>query len=121
MNFEVEYSEDDGFVRITVYAALTRELHMEIAGVAIPAAKKAGVTNYLVDNSRVRYIAPPFEQFQTAYDGMEEFELEKGSRTALIVSPGDISHDFTLLLYNRAGFECEKFTDEKEAIDWLMR
>lgn len=108
-------------MRVTVYSPVTRELHVEIAGVSIPTGKREGVTRYLVDNSRVRYVAEPFDQFQVAYEEMDSFELEKGSKTAVLVSPGDISHDFMKLLFNRAGFECETFTSEEEAINWLMQ
>ena len=95
------------------------ELEREFASEAIDTAIREGVTLYLADVREAPNVASTFNQFNLAYEELPIMNLHKGSKIALLVSPDDLSHDFIEILFRNAGYVCQRFVDEDEAIGWL--
>lgn len=57
--------------------------------------------------------------YDFAYKDLEDMHVDRGTKSAVLVSPGDDSHDFVMIAIRNAGFNGRKFTDEAAAIAWL--
>lgn len=119
MKYEIAFSGDEGFVRITVYELITADLERSFAKEAITAAKQNGVLRYLVDVRGVRNVASPLDQYSFAYEDMASLGLDRRARIAVLVGQDDHSHDFIETVFRNAGRTCQLFVDEDDASNWL--
>jgi len=119
MEYRVAVSPDGPWIEITIHAPVTAEVERHFATEAVAAAKAHDLTDFLVDATRTANIAETFEQYQFAYRDVKGLDLDKNARIAVLVSPGDASHDFIETLLRNAGFSCRSFRDRDAAYAWL--
>ena len=58
--------------------------------------------------------------FNFAYHHIRQLNLPKDIRAAIVVSPGDDSHNFQKMVASNAGYAIELFEDQESAVDWLL-
>ena len=119
MNYEVTLSAAEELVRITVHEPITAELQQAFAFEAITLATKHGIRRYLADVRHAPNVAGTYDQFVLADEDLKRFELAGNSKIAILVRAQDLSHDFIELAFRNSGYECRKFLDEEEALEWL--
>ena len=82
--------------------------------------KKLGINRYLVDVTEARNVDNTFEKYNFAYKDMkQEPAIDKAARVAILVSPGDHSHDFIETVTRNIGLDVTLFTDRQKAIEYL--
>jgi len=121
MKYEIAFSADAGFVRITVHESITADLERDFVKEAIAAAKQNGVSRYLVDVREASNVASTVDQYRLAYEDTTRFGLDSTSKIAVLVRQADHSHDFIETVFRNAGHNCQLFVDEDDASDWLRQ
>ena len=119
MDYQIEPSKENGFVKIKVYKSITADLEKFFAKEAIDVACRNRLLNYYVDVRGVPNVANTLDQYRLAYENMNNFGLDGKSKIAVVHSQNDHSHDFIETVFRNAGYNCKLFTNEGEAYDWL--
>jgi hypothetical protein len=104
-----------------VFEPIDADLAREFAERAIKVAKEASVDRFLVDVRGAPNVASTSNHYWFAYEDMARFKLEPSSRIAILADPDDSSHDFIATVFLNAGFQCQRFSDEGQALLWLGR
>ena len=120
MDYEIDHIAETGIVRIKVNEPITAELVLSFTKDAINTAGQHGSLRYLVDVRRAKNVTGTCDQYSLAYEEMERLGLDRASRIAVLISPGDTSHDFIETVFRNAGYDCQLFLEEGEADAWLM-
>jgi len=119
MDYKIDFSTENGFVRIKVHNSITADLERSFAKEAIETASKNGVLNYYADVRGVKNVTSIIDQYTLAYEEMASFRLDRKSKIAIVHSLDDHSHDFIEVVFRNAGYSCKLFVSEDEAYDWL--
>lgn len=119
MEFEVYLSESKKFVVCRPFVPVTMELARTMAAAIAKIAEETGVLDRLVDNRQVYSAMSVTDSYDIAYKGLEEMEIDRSTKVALLHNTSDTSHDFACLAARNAGFNVRSFADEAEAIEWL--
>ncbi|MFH1851544.1 MAG: hypothetical protein ABIA75_04300 [Candidatus Neomarinimicrobiota bacterium] len=106
-------------IRIDVSTPISYTVQREFAREAIRLAQQNNLTRYLVDVTRVFNQASFAELYNFAYSDMKILDLDKTTRVAILTAPDDISHNFIETVFLNAGYNCQRFTEEAAALDWL--
>lgn len=121
MKYEISLSDDGSYLHIRLFQSITAELERIFAEEAINAARGKGILRYFADVRGIKNVADPAEKYVLANEEMKHFGLDPASRVAVLISPGDHSHDFIETVFRNAGFNFRLFKDEGEALDWLKK
>lgn len=99
---------------------MTRQVGMELNIKTHALGKKLGINRYLVDVTEARNVDNTFDKYNFAYKDMKDMpEINRQARVALLVSPGDHSHDFIETVSRNTGLDVTLFTDRQMAIEYL--
>ena len=119
MDYSIKLSDDGKYVVTTVYSPVTAELENEFSSDSLKMCFKTAVYKILVDVSRVRNTASNIDNYLLAYENLAKIKNSKNVRLAVLVKPGDHSHDFIETVVTNAGHTCRLFSDKDNAIEWL--
>jgi uncharacterized circularly permuted ATP-grasp superfamily protein len=102
-------------VRGEITAATAMEFNREqhLLGV------KSGVSRYLTDLCDCRNVDTVTNNLDFALHGMADAAVDKNARVAVLVSPGDYSHDYLEGAFRSAGLDVVFFTDRLLAEEHL--
>ncbi len=118
--FTVEYIKDGNYLRIKVNVPVTRDLADQFAAQAEEDGARLGCGGYLIDVRGVINESSVHDNFQFSVnelgDMVDEFEMKR----AVLVDVDDDTHDLPILAMCEAGLNMRKFTDEQQALDWLL-
>lgn len=78
-----------------------------------------GMDRFLFDLRAARNVESISASYQYAYRDMPAMQISRSARSAVLVSPGDHSHDFMETLCRNAGYNVSIFTNANEAVAWL--
>jgi hypothetical protein len=92
---------------------------IEFITAAAQVAEDRGVKSFLFDMRAALNAKSPLHDYQIANHHLRGLGFGARSRVALLVSPGDDSHDFFELTAGNAGHQWRVFDDEKKATEWL--
>jgi hypothetical protein len=82
--------------------------------------RKLGIRRYLVDLRKSRNVESLLDGYQFAYQDMpQQPEIDRSARVAILVSPGDHSHDFIETVSRNSGLDVTLFRDYEQAIAHL--
>jgi hypothetical protein len=116
---EITASESGKYVHCRVLVPITAEVAPRLALEVQRFVEQVGIESRLVDVRGVRNISSVSVNYDFGYSILEDQGVARAAKGAVLVSPGDDSHDFIQLVIRNAGFNSRKFTDEAEAIAWL--
>ncbi|UCD51431.1 MAG: hypothetical protein JSW27_02130 [Phycisphaerales bacterium] len=119
MNSEVSISSCGTWVHTCVDGPITRESALEFITEAARAADTQGLDRFLFDVRGASNVKRPLHDYEIAHDHLRKLGFSPVSRVALLVSPGDQTHDFFELTAANAGHVWKVFDDEDAATDWL--
>ena len=83
-------------------------------------AHETGAKSRLIDVRNATNVSSISGNYDLAYKDLDELQVGRVFKAAVLVSPDDHSHDFAMIAIQNAGFNCRKFTDEAAAITWLV-
>jgi hypothetical protein len=119
MTIEVSVAESREYLVCRVTEPITPEVARQIAVDVEHLAKQTGIQSRLIDVRGSRNVSSVANNYDLAYKDLDELQIERSSKAAVIVDADDTSHDFAIIAIQNAGFYARKFTDEAEAIAWL--
>ena len=112
----LEVSPDGTYIVLTIKGDIDRKLAMRYNMEAHALGKQLDIKCYLVDATESRNIETTFDNYSFAYDDMASApEIDRSARVALLVSPGDHSHDFVETVSRNAGLDVTLFIDRRLA------
>lgn len=118
MSFEVSMSES-GYIRCRFTEAVTAESARQAGTEVVARSQADGIKRLLVDVRGTKNVETVAGNYDFAYKDLAEIGYEKDMRSAVLVSPGDQSHDFPGTAISNAGYNVRVFESEDEAIAWL--
>ncbi len=121
MKYDVCLADRESYVLVRPGEATSWEGIMESLIKAAKIAKTHDLNGYLIDVRDVASGFSPTQHYQIAYHEGRKMGFIPGSRIALLVSAGDPTRDFVEIVVQNAGFECQRFEEESEAIEWLEK
>lgn len=118
-SYAIDVSEPDHFIRVRVFAPLTRGLAREVAMALKQLDEKIDGTGFLADVRGAPNIGGPANNYEFAYKDMAAMGLSRSKRAAILADPGESTHNFPETVIRNAGYNVRLFFDEAQAIDWL--
>lgn len=119
MDYKISLSESGNYVIIQVMQPMTSELGHRCGTDAARLAGEKKTNRFLFDLRESQNIQTVIKNYDFAYEGMMDFGFPRASISALLIKPGDKSHDFIETAFLNAGYNVKIFTNEKSAIAWL--
>lgn len=120
MPCSIEPSEDKKYIIQKVEGDITRELAMAYNQETHALGKELGINRFLVDVRESRNVSSVADNYEFAYKDMQKApDIDRSARVAMLVSPGDHSHDFVETVARNSGLSVRIFTDLEAAINYL--
>ncbi len=122
MKYSIRPSEDGKYILIKGNGEITRALAMQQNIEAHALGAKLGINRYLTDLTESRNVDSVANSFEFVNMDMKtEPGINRFARVAVLVSPGDHSHDFIELVARNAGLNVKLFTDPDAAVAHLTK
>lgn len=103
-------SPDGKYIHLEISGALTRRLALEYILAAQNVGREQGLNRYLIDLTRSRNVDTTLNTYHFAYRDLRQTPgIDRTARMALLVSPGDYSHDFFETVAQNAGLDWLSF------------
>jgi hypothetical protein len=118
MAIEISVAESGKYLVSRVTGEINTEIARELAAQTERTAQETGIADRLLDLRGTPNTQSVVHNYDFAYKELEEI-VNRGTKAAVLVSPGDDSHDFIMIVVRNAGFNGRKFTDKTVAIAWL--
>jgi hypothetical protein len=115
----VALSPDRDFVILTVRGEITAAAAIEFNREQHLLGVKSGVSRYLTDLYDCRNVDTVTNNLDFALHGMADAAVDKNARVAVLVSPGDYSHDYLEGAFRCAGLDVVFFTNRLLAEEHL--
>jgi hypothetical protein len=120
MPYRLEISPDRTHIILTIQGDITRERAMKFNIEAHVLGRKHGINRYLVDATESRNTDSPVGNYAFAYEDMATVpDIDRTAQVAILVSPGDHSHDFVETVSRNSGLNVTIFTDRRLAEESL--
>jgi hypothetical protein len=116
---EITVSHSGNYVYCRVKGPINAESARQMSTEIQQFCDQAGIEARLIDVREACNILSVSNNYDLGYRDLEQQGVGRAHKAAILVSPGDDSHDFALLVIRNAGFNAQKFTDEEEAVRWL--
>lgn len=121
MSYTINLSDDGKYIILIVQGEINRQIAIPQNQEAHALGKQKGINRYLVDLTAARNTDPIPDQYDFAYKDMQQAEgIDHLARVALLVAPGDHSHDFIETVARNAGHDVKIFTDRTLALAHLL-
>ncbi len=121
MSSEVSISDCGTWVHTCVDGPITRESALQFITEAAEKADTHHLNSFLFDVRGTLNAKGLFHDHDIVHNHLRGLGFNLASRVALLVSPGDKTHDFFELAAANAGHNWKVFGGEAAAIDWLRR
>ena len=121
MAYSITPSDDGKYIILKVTGDFNRKLAIQYDLESHALGKSLGISRYLVDLTEARNTNTTVEDYEFAYRDMKTPEIDRMAVVAILVSPGDHSHDFTETVTRNAGLNTKLFTDRDLAIRYLLQ
>jgi len=121
MGYTITPSSDGKYILLKVTGDITRNLALQYNIAAHKKGRELGINRYLVDLTESRNVDTVLDSYEFAYKDMQETPgIDRSARVAVIISPGDHSHDFIETVAKNAGLDMTVFTNQDDAITHLL-
>jgi len=115
MSYTISKSENVKFIILKATGNYNRKLALNHNLEAHALGKKLEINRYLVDMTECKNVESPTEKYKFAYEDMKTDGIDRTARVALLVTPGDHSHDFIETVSRNAGLDVTLFTNRELA------
>jgi hypothetical protein len=119
MSFQVFVAPTRRYVVCRVEGDITAETARRFGKAADELSRAEEIANRLFDVRDARNVETVAGNYDFAYKDMSDLEITRNMRSAILVSPGDESHDFVATAMKNAGYNIRIFTSEADAIAWI--
>ena len=119
MEFKISIVEDEKYLIIDVFEAITGEVETKMIQQTAKAMKDHHIKNVLADVRKVRNIANVPDKYDLAYSEAKRIGFPEDAQVAILVSPDDRSHDFIETVFRNVGYACRIFQDKNAATEWF--
>lgn len=119
MDYEVSISECKRWVETKVSCEIHLESALKFITAAAQVAEDHGVECFLFDVRGSSNIMSPLDDYRITRHHLPGLGFTGVSRVALLVSPGDTTHDFFEVTARNVGHIWRVFDDEQTAVEWL--
>jgi len=116
---KVSVSKCKRWVETRVCCCITKDIAIEFMTEAAQVANDQGVKNFLFDVRGSSNTMTPIHNYSIVHYHLEGLGLSRTTRSALLVSQGDRTHDFFELTATNIGHHWRVFDDEHAAMEWL--
>jgi hypothetical protein len=120
MEYTITLSADGTFINLKVKGDITRRTAIEMDREAHALGRELKINKYLVDVTESRNTDSVSSNYEFAYTDLAKAKgMDESAIVALLVSPGDHSHDFVETVCRNAGRNVKIFTIPDEAERYL--
>lgn len=121
MLYSVHLSGCGTYIHCRANGVLNQATAREFMTAARKVGGETGINCYLIDFKGVPNIDTAQANYDFAHKGMAQMGVEHDNRVAILVSPGDTSHDLVVSAACQAGYRIALFTALEKAIVWLKQ
>jgi hypothetical protein len=118
MSYTIEPSSDGKYVIVTQTGDITAETAAESKHASNELGRTLGINCYLIDVTEARNTERVLGNVHLAQEDAP-LAIESGVRYAVLVKPGDHSHDFVVAFARTQGIDTTLFDDRSEAVEHL--
>jgi len=115
MKYHTSLSTDKKYIYTRVTGLVDAASMLECVLAAHQLARQAGVTRHLLDLTEARNHLSTLDNYHFAYNDMNQPDINRLAHVAMLVSPGDHSHDFLETLLRNSGRDVTLFTSREAA------
>ena len=115
MRYKISPSDDKTFLVQKMWGEITSKEALKCAEECHSTGKGLGINCFLVDATEARNIDNILGNYDFAYRELDSAQIDKRARVALLISPGDPSHDFIETVCRNAGHDVTIFTNRELA------
>lgn len=119
MSFEVFIADDAKHIVCRVMGSLDVGVAREFSAAIDDLNRNASIDRFLFDVRDARNVSDEIDNYNFASRDLADIELQVNARSAILVTPGDTSHDFIEQVLRRAGYRARIFDNAAAAIAWL--
>ena len=119
MNYDIYLGPNGAYVGCKIMKPVPRELVRELTLELRNFGFEHKLTRFLLDARTVRNTESRPENYLSVRKDLSEFEPNPGNRVAVLITPGDRTHDLMHNALRGAGINLLPFEDEAEAVAWL--
>ena len=120
MSYQIIASEDGTYIVLTVKGDIARATAMQHNVEAHALGKRLGIRNYLMDLTEARNTESVTDGYEFVHRDMRAApDIDLTARVAMLVAPGDHSHDFIETVSKNAGLDVTIFHDAPSALAHL--
>ena len=120
MSYQIDASEDGTFIILKVTGDITRETAMGHNVEAHALGKRLGIRSYLMDLTEATNTESVTDGYEFVHRDMRAApDIDLRARVAVVVAPGDHSHDFIETVSKNAGLNVTIFRDAQSALSHL--
>lgn len=120
MNFNITISENGKYIVGKVYGQLNKEVAEQIAKEYVKIHNSTGIKRILNDVRDVSDKMSVLEEYRHAYEDVNSLGIPRDIRAAIVVSEGDVSHNFQETVARNAGYSVKIFHSIEQAVKWLL-
>ena len=121
MEYTITVSNDQKYIVIKIKGDINRHNAMPLNLEAYKIAKEQNIRKFFVDVTEARNTDDPIDSYEFAHkDMIQTAGIERGSRVAALVHPGDHSHDFMETVLHNAGGVFKLFHSIDQAMAFLL-
>lgn len=120
MSYTINLSNDGKYIILVVKGEINRQIAIPQNQEAHALGKQKGIQRYLVDLTAARNTDTIPDQYDFAYKDMQQAEgIDRLARVAVLVDPGDHSHDFIETVARNSGQDVRIFKNREAAEAYL--
>ena len=116
---KIKISDNNKYIIVQVNENMTRALAERLGFEAIQLGNTKNITRFLYDLRNSRNTESINVNYIFANQDMKRLETNPNNMIAMLISPGDKSHDFIETVLRNAGYNVKLLEVESEAIAWL--
>ena len=112
MNYTINSSVDGHYIIHTIKGEINRKTAIQQILAAQSLGRKLGINRYLVDVTEARNTDSTINIYDLAYNDLRKIKgIDRLAHIALLVSPGDRSHNFYETVARNTGLNVKVFND----------
>ena len=117
--FEITVEADENYIRCKVFVDISIPIAIQFTEELDKLAKEKGIKRIFMDLRSVVNIAGAGENYKFSRTEVHNLKPQD-NYVAMLISEGDHSHDFVETVSQNAGYGVRLFTNEAEALAWLL-
>jgi len=117
--FSVEFVRNGNYLRISLFAPVTRDLANALAQRVQQECGRVGCEGYLLDVRSAPNDSSVHDNYEFVNWDLKELGIVPQVKGAVLTAANDDTHNLSIFMLRTAGYDVHDFTDEHEAVTWL--